>query len=120
MRKAKESKLKTSHKKSDPWDERQLGAEAEFVGVADESHEKALNNALELQSISIRLPLELIKNYKLIAGFHGIGYQPLMRDILHRFVPEGLKEITQQQSLREIKRAKTELVKPLVKDKKAA
>ena len=60
MRKAKESKLKTSHKKSDPWDERQLGAEAEFVGVADESHEKALNDALELQSISIRLPVELI------------------------------------------------------------
>ena len=112
--------MKTPKKKSDPWEDRRLGAEAEFVAVADESHEIALNDALELQSISIRLPVELIKNYKLIAGFHGIGYQPLMRDILHRFVPEGLKEIAQQQSQRESKRAKAELAKPSVKDKKAA
>ena len=112
--------MKASKKKSDAWDERQLGAEAEFVAVADESHETALNEALGLQSISIRLPTELIKNYKLIAGFHGVGYQPLMRDILHRFVPEGLKEIAQQQSLRESKRAKAELIKPSAKDKKAA
>ena len=112
--------MKTSKKKSDPWEDRQLGAETEFVAIADESHEKALNEALELQSISIRLPVELIKNYKLIAGFHGIGYQPLMRDILHRFVPEGLKEIAQKQSVRETKRARSELIKPAVKDKKVA
>ena len=34
-----------------------------------------------------------IDAYKLIAAHHGIGYQPLMRDILQRFVPEGLKEV---------------------------
>ena len=79
--------MKTSKKKSDPWEDRHLGAQADFVAIADTRHENALNEALELQSISIRLPVELIKNYKLIAGFHGIGYQPLMRDILHRFVP---------------------------------
>ena len=112
--------MKISKKKSDPWEDRHLGAQADFVAIADKRHENALNEALELQSISILLPVELIKNYKLIAGFHGIGYQPLMRDILHRFVPEGLKEITQQQSIRETKRAKTELIKPSVKDKKAA
>lgn len=112
--------MKTSKRKAEPWEDRQLGAEAEFVAIADKSHEKTLNEALELQSISIRLPVELIKNYKLIAGFHGIGYQPLMRDILHRFVPEGLKEITQLQSIRETKRAKSELIKPAVKDKKVA
>ena len=32
-----------------PWEDRQLGAEAEFVAVADESHEIALNQSLKLQ-----------------------------------------------------------------------
>ena len=79
------------------WEDRQLGADEGFVGIADESHESALVDALEMQAISIRLPKELIKQYKLIAGFHGVGYQPLMRDILHRFVKEALKEILEQQ-----------------------
>ncbi len=67
------------------WDARTLGAEDEFVGVADASHEQALEDALELQAISIRLPKDLIRNYKLIAEFHGVGYQPLMRDVLTRW-----------------------------------
>ena len=29
----------------------------------------------------------------MIAHFHGVGYQPLMRDVLARFVPNALKEI---------------------------
>ena len=87
-----------THSATDPWDLRTVGAEAQFVGVADASHEVALSQALEMQAISIRLPAELIKQYKLIAGFHGIGYQPLMRDILARFVPEGLKEIVALQA----------------------
>lgn len=31
------------------WDERKLGAEAEYVGVADASHETALQAALECE-----------------------------------------------------------------------
>jgi predicted DNA binding CopG/RHH family protein len=79
------------------WDDRTLGAQAEFVGVADVSHEEALQEALELQAISIRLPKELVRNYKLIADFHGIGYQPLMRDVLQRFVAPELKHILETQ-----------------------
>lgn len=79
------------------WDNRALGADAQFVGVADESHEAALEDALELQAISIRLPKDLIRNYKLIADFHGVGYQPLMRDVLDRFVKPALKEILEAQ-----------------------
>jgi hypothetical protein len=32
------------------WDERKLGAEAEFVGVAADSHEEALQAALEFDA----------------------------------------------------------------------
>lgn len=75
------------------WDSRALGADDAHVVVADPSHEAALDEALDLQSISIRLPKQLISHYKLIAHFHGVGYQPLMRDVMARFVPNALKEI---------------------------
>jgi predicted DNA binding CopG/RHH family protein len=75
------------------WDARELGADDAYVEVADQAHEDALNTSLELQSISIRLPKQLIEHYKLIAHFHGVGYQPLMRDVMTRFVPGALKEI---------------------------
>ncbi|WP_310625882.1 hypothetical protein [Limnohabitans sp.] len=65
--------------------------------MADIAHDMALDEALGLQSISIRLPKQLIDQYKLIAHFHGVGYQPLMRDILARFVPGALQEIMQTQ-----------------------
>lgn len=77
----------------DAWDARELGAADDHVQVADQVHEDALSAALELQSISIRLPKQLIEHYKLIAHFHGVGYQPLMRDVMARFVPGALKEI---------------------------
>lgn len=101
----------------DVWDERKLGADAAHVGVADDSYEVALTESLEMQSISIRLPVELIKEYKLIAGFHGVGYQPLMRDVLHRFVPGALKEILEQQTKQERKRAKREPLIPVPEEK---
>lgn len=99
------------------WENGELGRDEQFVAVADESHDEALAEALELQPVSIRLPKELIKQYKLIAGFHGVGYQPLMRDVLHRFVKGALVEILEQQVKAE--KAKPER-EPLVPLKKAA
>ncbi len=87
------------------WDERVLGAQEEYAAVADASHEETLDEALGLQSIAIRLPKEMIRQYKLIAHFHGVGYQPLMRDVLARFVPGALKEILEAESLKATKAA---------------
>jgi hypothetical protein len=75
------------------WDERALGASAEHVVVAGDEYVSALDDALGLQSISIRLPKQMIEQYKLIAHFHGVGYQPLMRDVMARFVPNAIREI---------------------------
>lgn len=99
------------------WESGDLGREVQFVGVADASHEAALESALELQAISIRVPKELVRHYKLIAGFHGVGYQPLMRDVLARFVPGALKEIFEEQVKAVQAKPKRE---PLVPLKKAA
>ena len=91
---------------NEAWESRELGAEETYVEVADQSHEDALNAALELQSISIRLPKQLIEHYKLIAHFHGVGYQPLMRDVMTRFVPNALKEIFEAEEAKAEKASK--------------
>ena len=75
------------------WEDGTLGRDEQYVGVAEESHEQALQEALGLQAISIRLPVDLLRQYKLIADYHGVGYQPLMRDVLQRFVKGALIEI---------------------------
>lgn len=79
------------------WDDGELGRDEQFVARLDASHEAALDEAMEMQSISIRLPKQLIKQYKLIANYHGVGYQPLMRDVMARFVPGALKEIFEEE-----------------------
>jgi hypothetical protein len=77
------------------WDNGELGANEAYAVAAPSEFEDAVDASLGLKSISIRLPVQLIEAYKLIAAHHGLGYQPLMRDILQRFVPEGLKEVLQ-------------------------
>jgi len=98
---------------TEAWEDGELGRDKQFVEVADDSHEVALSEALEMQAISIRLPKDLIQQYKLIAGFHGVGYQPLMRDILHRFVPGALREILEQQIQAEEQKPPREPLVPL-------
>lgn len=95
------------------WESGELGRDEQFVGVADESHENALQTALEMQAISIRLPKDMIRQYKMIAEFHGVGYQPLMRDVLYRFVPSALKEIVDEIAAAEKKKPKREPLVPL-------
>jgi hypothetical protein len=78
------------------WDARKLGHDEEFVKRAPKSHEDALDNALGLQMISVRLQKQLISDLKFIATAHGIGYQPLIRDILSRFVTHEKKQIIRE------------------------
>ena len=82
------------------WESGRLGCDESSVRVAGPELESLVDESLGLQAISIRLPRHLIEAYKLIAAHHGVGYQPLMRDILQRFVPEGLKEVLQEHEMR--------------------
>lgn len=68
------------------WDERQLGADENHVKVAPAKYTEGIDEAAGMQLISIRLPKDLIEDFKLIASWNkDIGYQPLMRQILQRF-----------------------------------
>ena len=75
------------------WDEGELGRDNAFVRKAGDNIEAQIDDALELQMISVRLQRSLIDDLKSIATINGIGYQPLMRQILKRFVDGEKKKI---------------------------
>lgn len=76
------------------WDEKALGADENFVEVADQNTEETIDEAAGTQLISIRMQKSMIEDFKMIASFNnGIGYQTLMKQILQRFVDSERKRI---------------------------
>jgi len=78
------------------WENGKLGQDAEYAAEASLEEELALDDALELKLISIRMQKPLIRKLKLIANYHGIGYQPLVRNALSRFVGNEFLNIAKQ------------------------
>jgi predicted DNA binding CopG/RHH family protein len=76
-----------------PWEEFDSDLDESVVGIASADQEAAIEDALELQMISIRLQKSLIRQLKLIAHFHNVGYQPLIRDLLGRFARSEIRDI---------------------------
>jgi len=93
------------------WDSRELGADERFVRSVemDDETEAALNAALELKPISIRLPASLIEDYKAISSLMGMGYQPLMRKVLARFAEAEKRKLMNQFISEEFKRAREDV-----------
>jgi predicted DNA binding CopG/RHH family protein len=75
----------------DAWDSGELGNSESNARPAAHEMEHAIDEALGLQAISIRLPKSTIDTYKLLAKMHGVGYQPLMRDAICRWAEGELK-----------------------------
>ncbi len=88
----KSDKLKASN----PWETGELGRDENYVRRATPEREAAVHEALGLQLISIRLQKRLIEDLKFIARVNGVGYQPLVRDILDRFVVGEIKNIVRE------------------------
>ncbi len=79
---------------ADRWGpEGDMGNQANHVAPATQEDANAVNDALGLQMISIRLQRGLLQDLKLIADYHGIGYQPMIRDLLNRFVRSEISGI---------------------------
>lgn len=81
---------------AEAWESGELGRDTAHAKPASQALAQQIDDALELQMISIRLPKELIEDFKMIATYHGIGYQPLMRDALKRFASSEMKVIATQ------------------------
>lgn len=75
------------------WESGQLGADEKHAHLADPEFAGQIDDSLGLQMISIRLDKSLIESFKMLGAFHGLGYQPLMRDALKRFAEAEMKAI---------------------------
>ncbi|MDO3521827.1 hypothetical protein [Ralstonia pseudosolanacearum] len=73
------------------WDAGVLGADEQHAKAATADVCEAVDKTLGLQAVSIRLPKTLIEDFKIIAKINGMGYQPLMREALIRFVEGEMK-----------------------------
>lgn len=80
------------------WEDGSLGREEEFVRVSKHIDDAALNEAVGLQPISIRLQKSLIEDFKMIAEINGIGYQPLIRQVLKRFADSEKRRILREKT----------------------
>lgn len=78
---------------NEAWENRLLGADEAFVAVAENVNESAIDEALGLKMISIRLEQSLIEDFKAIATINNMGYQTLMRQALKRFAESEKKLI---------------------------
>ena len=102
---------------ADPWDTGELGRNEGFVKLAPAELKDEIDASLALQMISVRLKKETIKDMKAIAEYRGIGYQPLIRDVLAQFVRAELALILRE--LQEQKKAKEAMAEQLAERKRA-
>lgn len=79
-----------------PWENGDLGNSLEHAVALDAAHERAVDDALAMQLISIRLPKALIEDMKFIAEREGLGYQPLIRRVLMRFAEWEFKNMARE------------------------
>jgi predicted DNA binding CopG/RHH family protein len=86
----------TAHDEAAAWESGELGRDEDQTQRVSQERQDAIEAKLGLQMISIRLPREMLKHLKLIADFNGVGYQPLIRDVLSRFARSELRNIVYQ------------------------
>lgn len=91
----------------DRWDTGALGRDMQHTKTATADAE-AISAAVGLQMISIRLPNQLIDDFKFIADTQGLRYQTLMRQVLARFADCELKQLARQAAADQLARIKLE------------
>lgn len=94
------------------WESGMLGLNVAHAKQANEEETAAIERAtgLNMQPISMRLPQELLGVLKEIAKYRGIGYQPMIRDLLDRWAVGEIKTILNER-YNEAKRREAEVEK---------
>lgn len=90
------------------WENGTLGEDLDSAKAVSSDKASAIEEALGLQMISIRLDKELIETFKNLAKYHKVGYQPLMRDALRRFADAEMKRILAESVNAQVNGAKDE------------
>ena len=69
------------------------GNEEAFAAAAPADETAKVNDLIGMQMISIRLQRDLLRDLKAIAEHHGLGYQPMIRDLLTGFARSEIRQI---------------------------
>ena len=93
MGRVAKSKTKLDNKQiesdAERWENRELGASFEHAKVVSQNESStldlAIDDALGLRSVTIRLQKGLVADFEKFAKEDGIGYQPLIRMVLTRY-----------------------------------
>jgi hypothetical protein len=96
------------------WERGELGSDLKHARVVDKKMGAQIDEALGLQMISIRLEQDLIDSFKLLGTKYDMGYQPLMREALKRFV-EGEFKLIASEALEKQKAEKQKSSKRMAK-----
>lgn len=91
--KSKKVKIENSTK---AWESGELGNDLKHTRAVDKKIGAQIDEALGLQMISIRLEQDLIESFKLLGTKYNMGYQPLMREALKRFIEGEFKLIASE------------------------
>lgn len=94
------------------WESGQLGRDVQYAKLDNSLSIKDLDDALELKAISIRLKKSLISDLKLIANNEGMGYQPLIKQLLERFVIGEFKRYAREGMADKLKSQEAEETEP--------
>lgn len=97
------------------WESGDLGQSLEHAVLAPSKVGLEIDDAVGLQMISIRLNKDLIEALKLLGVKYEMGYQPLIREALKRFVDGEYKMIAQEQLERQRAEKKKGSAQKLVK-----
>ena len=71
------------------WETGRLGASGKHAKPVSDEQDQALDDALGLQLISIRIQKSLIEQLRALAKFEGMGYQTFMRQILTHYAKKN-------------------------------
>jgi len=71
---------------AEAWEDGILGADETSAKVSDLIDQDSIDEAVGLQVISIRLQKNVLQDLKAIAKMNNMGYQPLIKNLLQRFV----------------------------------
>ena len=86
---------------AEAWESGALGLDERYAKLSDLKIE-AVDAALGLKPISLRIQPDLLEELKLIADLHGVGYQPLIKQVLRRFVDAELKQLLRTVHARQV------------------
>jgi len=105
---ATKNKITKVKNMAEAWESGEFGRDLKYAKALEKKIGNQIDEALGLQMISIRLEKDLIESYKLLGTKYDMGYQPLMREALKRFV-EGEFKLIASEALEKQKASKPKL-----------